>query len=167
MNTRMLVSRAAVTVATLGVVTAGSALQTAQAAAPATPAVFSAVGSAGELFPELNGVRIKAVGSDDVYLVLDGKRHLIPSSVTYGALFRSTDGIRLLLTADNIADGGPLTAYAYLARTADDATVYLVSNGLKREITPAAVDKFGFDWQKVRTTYDWVLADLPSAAPLV
>lgn len=168
MNKQSLMPRVAVVLATLGAVAAGSALS-AYAATPQTqtqtPAAVAAE-SQGELFPELNGLRIKAVDSDDVYLVLDGRRHLIPSSVTYDALFRSADDVRLVLTTANIADGGSLTAYAYLARSTDDTTVYLVSNGYKREITPAALDKFGFDKDAVRTTYPSVLAALPSATPL-
>lgn len=167
MNRKSLMPRIAVVLATLGAVAAGSTLP-AHAATPQAPvtAVSATSESRGELFPELNGLRIKAAGSDDVYLVLDGRRHLIPSSVTYNALFRDTDGVRLVLTTANIADGGPLTAYAYLARSTNDTTVYLVSNGYKRQITPAALDKFGFDTTAVRTTYPSVLAALPTAAPL-
>ncbi|MGW2447881.1 hypothetical protein [Streptomyces sp. NPDC001675] len=166
MNKQSLMPRVAVVLATLGVVAAGSAFA-AQATPKARPdTVTWTAESEGELFPELNGLRIKAVNSDDVYLVLDGQRHLIPSSVTYSALFRSTDGVRLVLTTSNIADGGPLTAYAYLARSTDDATVYLVSNGYKREITPAALDKFGFNTAAIRTAYPSVLAALPTATPL-
>jgi hypothetical protein len=167
MNKQSLAPRVAVVLATLGAVTAGAAFS----AHAATPQTSAAAASAvtqtqGELFPELNGLRIKAVNSDDVYLVLDGKRHLIPSSVTHNALFRTTDGVRLVLTTANITDGGPLTAYAHLARSTDSTTVYLVSNGSKREITPTALDKFGFDTAAVRTTYPAVLAALPTAAPL-
>jgi hypothetical protein len=167
MNKQSLMPRVAVVLATLGAVAAGSGFSAHAATwqAPATAPAATAE-SQGELFPELNGLRIKAAGSDDVYLVLDGRRHLIPSSVTYNALFRSTDGVRLVLTTANIADGGSLTAYAYLARSTDDTTVYLVSNGYKREITPAALDKFGFNTTAVRTTYPSVLAALPAAAPL-
>ncbi|MFF9624752.1 hypothetical protein [Streptomyces griseosporeus] len=172
MSIRTHLLRAPLAVAALAAITAGSALPASAAPAPVTPAPVTAspvavtAASGGELFPELNGWRIRAAGSDDVYLVLDGMRRLIPSSVTFNALFSGTDGIRQVLTVDNIADGGPLTAYAYLARTADAPTVFLVSDGVKREITPAAMDTFGFDPQKVRTTYAWVLAGLPSAAPL-
>ncbi|MFJ9036699.1 hypothetical protein ACIRF8_08940 [Streptomyces sp. NPDC102406] len=167
MNKQSLMPRVAVVLAALGAVAAGSAFS-AQAATSQTPtaSVSTAAESQGELFPELNGLRIKAVNSNDVYLVLDGRRHLIPSSVTYSALFESTDGVRLVLTTANIADRGPLTAYAYLARSTDDTTVYLVSNGYKREISATAIDKFGFNQQAVRTTYPSVLAALPSAAPL-
>lgn len=167
MNKQSLAPRVAVVLAALGAVTAGAAFS-AHAATPQTaaPAVSTVAPAQGELFPELNGLRIKAVNSNDVYLVLDGKRHLIPSSVTYNALFRTTDGVRLVLTTANITDGGPLTAYAYLARSTDNTTVYLVSNGSKREITPAALDKFGFNTAAVRTTYPSVLASLPTAAPL-
>lgn len=167
MNKQSLTPRVAVVLAALGAVTAGAAFS-AHAATPQAPApaVSTATQAQGELFPELNGLRIKAVNSDDVYLVLDGKRHLIPSSVTYNALFRTTDGVRLVLTTANITDGGPLTAYAHLARSTDDTTVYLVSNGYKREITPVALDKFGFHTTAVRTTYPSVLAALPTATPL-
>jgi hypothetical protein len=166
MNKQSLVSRTALVLATAGALVAGPALS-AHAATPQAPAVTSAVENQGELFPELNGLRIKAAHSNDVYLVLDGRRHLIPSSVTHQALFRGTDGIRLVLTTANIADGGPLTAYAHLARSTDDATVHLISNGYKREITQGAIDKFGFNREAVRTTYPSVLAALPTAAPLV
>ncbi|MEU9352481.1 hypothetical protein AB0D65_16150 [Streptomyces griseoloalbus] len=167
MNKQSLMPRVAVVLATLGAVAAGSGFS-AHAATPQAPATALAATaeSQGELFPELNGLRIKAAGSDDIYLVLDGQRHLIPSSVTYNALFRGTDGVRLVLTTANIADGGSLTAYAYLARSTDDTTVYLVTNGYKREITPAALDEFGFNTTAVRTTYPSVLAALPTAAPL-
>ncbi|MFV0126461.1 hypothetical protein ACLGI4_01865 [Streptomyces sp. HMX112] len=165
MNKRALMPRAAVVLATLGAVVAGPAAQV-HAAVPDLPGSAAAARAAGEVFPELNGVRIRAANSSDVYLVLDGRRHLIPSSVTYNALFSGTDGVRTVLTTENIADGGPLTAYAHLARSTTDPTVHLVSHGYKREITPAAMDKFGFDRQKVRTTYPEVLAGLPSAAPL-
>ncbi|MEU9558529.1 hypothetical protein [Streptomyces fumanus] len=167
MNKQSLAARVTVVLATLGAVTGGAAFSAqAVAAQPQAPAVSTAAQAGGELFPELNGLRIRAAGSDDIYLVLDGKRHLIPSSVTYDALFRTTDGVRLVLTTANITDGGPLTAYAHLARGTDDATVYLVSNGTKREITPAALDKYGFDVEAVRTTYPSVLAALPTATPL-
>lgn len=167
MNKHSVKPRAIVILATLGMVAAGSVLQAHATTPQTTPTTATATAdSQGELFPELNGIRIKAVNSNDIYLVLDGKRQLIPSSVTYNALFQGADGIRLVLTTENIADGGPLTAYAYLARSTDDPTVYLVSNGYKREITPSAMDEFGFDWQKVRTNYPEVLAALPSAAPL-
>lgn len=167
MKKQSLMPRVAVVLATLGAVAAGPALS-AHAATPQAPVTFeiATTQSQGELFPELNGLRIKAVGSDDVYLVLDGQRHLIPSVVTYNALFRDTHGERLVLTTANITDGGPLTAYAHLARGTGDTTVYLVSNGYKREVAPAALDKFGFNTAAVRATYPSVLAALPTAAPL-
>ncbi|KOG12611.1 MULTISPECIES: hypothetical protein [Streptomyces] len=167
MNKQSLMPRVAVVLAALGAVIAGTVLSAhAVTPQPQAHAVSTVAQAQGELFPELNGLRIKAVNTGDVYLVLDGKRHLIPSTVTYNALFRTTDGVRLVLTTANITDGGPLTAYAYLARSIDDTTVYLVSNGSKREITPAALDKFGFNTAAVRTTYPSVLAALPTAAPL-
>ncbi|MGC5038634.1 hypothetical protein ACPXCS_22875 [Streptomyces sp. DT190] len=167
MNKQSLLPRTAVLLATLGMIAAGGAARaTAAQPAMAATAATDTAATEGELFPELNGRRIKAPDSADVYLVLDGKRHLIPSSVTYNALFTGTDGIRLVLTTANISDGGPLTAYAYLARTTADPSVHLVSNGYKREITPEAMDAYGFAWANVRTTHPEVLAVLPDAAPL-
>jgi hypothetical protein len=45
--------------------------------------------------------------------------------------------------------------------------IYLVSNGQKRRVaSPAVMDKFWFDWSKVRTTPQSTLATLPNGPDL-
>ncbi|GAA2433763.1 hypothetical protein [Streptomyces glaucus] len=159
---------AAALITALGIAAAaGATLPAAAAAAPPHRAASGTASAQAEPHPELDGLRIRAAGSADVYLVLDGRRHLVPSPVTYTALFGDSTAVRLVLTTDNISDGGALTAYAHLARSTDSTDVHLVSNGSKRLISGAALDRYGFDTTKVRTTYPDVLAALPSAAPLV
>ncbi|MGW4237401.1 hypothetical protein ACWEJP_11240 [Streptomyces sp. NPDC004749] len=113
--------------------------------------------------PELNGYRIKTVNNASVYLVLDGKRRGIPNEATYFNLFRSWDGIQNVIDIDRIDDGGNLSDGAMLAKTPSSATVYLVSNGVKRGITSAAVfDKYSFDWDKIVTVSAVVLDAVPN-----
>jgi hypothetical protein len=59
-----------------------------------------------------------------VYLILDGKRYRIPDAATYSNLFRNRNGIEVFdLSA--IPQGGTISTYAKLARSADDPAVYL------------------------------------------
>ncbi|WP_413812556.1 hypothetical protein [Streptomyces sp. OE57] len=137
-------------------------------AAHAAGAASAAQGSSAQVqgeHPELNGYRIKTVNSAAVYLVLDGKRRGIPNEATYFNLFRSWDGIQNVIDIDSIDDGGNLSDGAMLAKSPSSATVYLVSNGVKRGITSAAVfDKYSFDWDKIVTVSAVVLDAVPNGA---
>ncbi|WP_030837498.1 hypothetical protein [Streptomyces hygroscopicus] len=133
----------------------------ANAAGPASTAQVSAARIQG-VHPELNGHRIKTVNSATVYLVLDGKRRAIPNQTTYFHLFRSWDGIENVIDIESIDDGGSLSDGAMLAKSPSSATVYLVSNGIKRAITSRAVfDKYAFDWDKIVTVSAVVLDAVP------
>ncbi|GAA2333112.1 hypothetical protein [Streptomyces violaceusniger] len=135
-------------------------------AAHATGAAAATQNSSAQIqgeHPELNGYRIKTVNSSAVYLVLDGKRRGIPNEATYFNLFRSWDGIQNVIDIDRIDDGGNLSDGAMLAKSPSSATVYLVSNGIKRGITSAAVfDKYSFDWDKIVTVSAVVLDAVPN-----
>lgn len=135
-------------------------------AATAAGAQATAKGSSARIqgeHPELNGYRIKTVTSAAVYLVLDGKRRGIPNEATYFNLFRSWDGIQNVIDIDRIDDGGNLSDGAMLAKSPSSATVYLVSNGVKRGIASAAVfDKYSFDWDKIVTVSAVVLDAVPN-----
>ncbi|MGV9855775.1 hypothetical protein ACWDWU_44595 [Streptomyces sp. NPDC003442] len=147
-----------VVAALLGLVTS----PVAHAAGAASAAQGSSAQIRGE-HPELNGYRIKTVNSAAVYLVLDGKRRGIPNETTYFNLFRSWDGIQNVIDIDSIDDGGNLSDGAMLAKSPSSATVYLVSNGVKRGITSAAVfDKYSFDWDKIVTVSAVVLDAVPN-----
>ncbi|HEY7554932.1 MAG TPA: PASTA domain-containing protein [Candidatus Binatia bacterium] len=99
--------------------------------------------------PELHGRRLQSLGSPAVYLILDGKRYLIPDAATYSNLFRNWEGIEAFdLSA--ISDGGTLSSDAKLARSKEEPTVYLITNGRKHWITsPQAMDTYNLDWNKI------------------
>jgi hypothetical protein len=99
--------------------------------------------------PELHGRRLQSPGSPAVYLILDGKRYFIPDAATYSNLFRHWDGIEAFdLSA--ISQGGTLSTYAKLARSAEEPVVYLITNDRKHWITsPQAMEYYNFDWNKI------------------
>ncbi|MCQ8768500.1 hypothetical protein [Streptomyces telluris] len=117
--------------------------------------------------PELNGARLKGVNSPAVYLVLDGKRRWIPNPATYNNLFRNWNGIQTVVDIASIDDGGQLSDGAILAKSPDGPAVYLVSNGIKRWITsPAAMDKYYFDWNKIVNISPVALNAIPTGAAI-
>ncbi|MGK5549679.1 hypothetical protein ACSNOH_33895 [Streptomyces sp. URMC 127] len=142
----------------------------AQAAGSAQESVSASQKSAAELrgrHPELNGARLKGVNSPAVYLILDGKRRWIPNPATYNNLFRSWDGIQTVIDIDAVDDGGQLSDGAILAKSPGEPAVYLVSNGVKRWITsPAAMDKYYFDWNKIVNVSPVALNAIPTGAPI-
>lgn len=153
----------ALTLASLATLAVAGAAQ----AAPATTTAAGTASTTGDhTFPQDNGLRLQAARTSAVHLILDGRKQLIPNPRTYANLFGEDRTIRLVITLDNVADGGPLSDDAHLTRTTASDTVHLISNGLKREITPAALDKFRFDRQQIRTTAPEAIRDLPTAAPL-
>ncbi|MGK5732146.1 hypothetical protein [Streptomyces sp. URMC 124] len=117
--------------------------------------------------PELNGARLKGVNSPAVYLILDGKRRWIPNPATYNNLFRNWNGIQTVVDIAAIDDGGQLSDGAILAKSPDGPAVYLVSNGVKRWITsPAAMDKYYFDWNKIVSVSPVALNAIPTGAAI-
>ncbi|MFF7725306.1 hypothetical protein [Streptomyces sp. NPDC008001] len=117
--------------------------------------------------PELNGARLKGVNSPAVYLILDGKRHWIPNPATYNNLFRNWNGIQSVIDIGAIDDGGQLSDGAILAKSPGEPAVYLVSNGIKRWITsPAAMDKYYFDWNKIVNISPVALNSIPTGAAI-
>ncbi|WP_190024533.1 hypothetical protein [Streptomyces hiroshimensis] len=117
--------------------------------------------------PELNGARLKGVNSPAVYLILDGQRRWIPNPATYNNLFRNWNGIQSVIDIGSIDDGGQLSDGAILAKSPDGPAVYLVSNGVKRWITsPAAMDKYYFDWNKIVSVSPVALNAIPTGASI-
>ncbi len=99
--------------------------------------------------PEFNGLRVKSTTSDYIFLVDKGYKRLIPNGETYNNLFKDWNGVKLfelsiLPTARNISEN------AILARSLGYAEVYLIEQGMKRNVvSPAAMDKYYFDGRKV------------------
>lgn len=117
--------------------------------------------------PELNGARLKGAGSPAVHLILDGKRRWIPNPNTYNNLFRNWNGIQTVIDIGSIDDGGQLSDGAILAKSPNDPAVYLVSNGIKRWITsPAAMDKYYFDWNKIVSLSPVALNSIPTGGSI-
>ncbi|MGW1071890.1 hypothetical protein [Streptomyces sp. NPDC002537] len=138
------------TIAPLAVLTAGPV---AHATAPthSATAAHQANAKLSGTRPDLNGRRLKGLGEDAVYLILDGKRRWIPNPATYDNLFRGWDGIQSVVDINSIDNGGQLSNGAFLGKSPDAPEVYLISNGEKRWITsPAAMDKYDFAWNKIR-----------------
>lgn len=108
--------------------------------------------------PDLSGLRVQSPHTAPIYLIdPEGYRRWIPSPATYNALFRDWNGVVTDLGANLIAPGPDLDGGAFLGRAPGAARVYLVSNGEKRWIvSPATMDKYWFDWSKIR--------DVPAAA---
>jgi hypothetical protein len=99
--------------------------------------------------PELHGRRLQATDSPWIYLILDGKRYGIPDDAIYSNVFRNREGIETV-DVSAIANGGTLSTYAKLARSADEPAVYLITNDRKHWITsPQAMDTYNFDWNKI------------------
>ncbi|WP_330174753.1 hypothetical protein OG875_15115 [Streptomyces sp. NBC_01498] len=111
--------------------------------------------------PELNGYRLKTLGSMTVWIVIDGKRRGIPGDATYLNLFHSYDGVQQVIDLASITDGGPLSVGAILADAPSSDTIWLISNGQKRGITGRAWARYGFDGSKVRMLEDLVLNSIP------
>jgi hypothetical protein len=133
---------------------------------PGTPATVTSskpLALAFGVHPELNGRRLQGVGDPKVYLVLDGKRRWIPNPTTYTNLFRDWNGIQQVIDINAIDDGGPLSDGAVLMRPANQAPVYLVTDGSKRWVTaPSVMDKYYFDWNKVVSVPPVVAASVPT-----
>jgi len=99
---------------------------------------------------EFNGLRVKLPGHPAVYLVDGGYRRWIPNPETYNNLFRDWNNIIDEMTVANIPIGSNISDGAVLAKSYDDAAVFLVDQGKKRLITsPEAMDKYYFSWKRV------------------
>jgi hypothetical protein len=111
---------------------------------------------------ELNGVRVKAPNNPMVYLVDQGYKRWIPNPSTYNNLFRDWTTIVVDIDVDAIPTGAQISDGAILARAVNTAPVYLIDQGVKRWIvSPAAMDKYDFDWGKIKVVDSVVIDALP------
>ena len=120
---------------------------------------------------DLNGRRFRSKDPKDdprkVYLVVDGLRHLIPDSDTYENLFRDWDGIEEILDLNDIDPGDDISHGAVLARPDSQQPVYLVADTENSRVearhiaSPATMDKYYFNWDKVKPVPKVVLDAVP------
>lgn len=75
---------------------------------------------------DLNGMLLRRPGRDAIYLVLNGRRRLVPDPRTLDLLFQPETPVRDDVDPDTIDDGGPLVRNAWLVRATDRWEVYLV-----------------------------------------
>jgi hypothetical protein len=114
--------------------------------------------------PDLNGLRVKLPNRPEVYLTDRGYRRWIPNAMTYGNLFRDWTGIVVDINIDEISLGPSITSGAVLVRPDGAAPVYLVDNNAKRwVVSPAAMDKYHFNWNRVYVIPPVVVNSIPTA----
>ena len=107
-----------------------------------------------------------------VYVVIDNHKCLVPDSITYNNLFENTQDIVELQNKelDSIPDGDPISKGAMLVSYKKDegAGVFLLTNKTKRHIlAPETMDKFDFDWGKVKEQIKFVIDLIPDGAPII
>jgi hypothetical protein len=108
--------------------------------------------------PELSGKRLRAPGSDAVYVIdQNGYRRGIPNAETYDSLFRDWESVEENDIVEEITSRPDLSKGAFLGREPGTSGVYLFTDKVRFGIASAAtMDKYGFDWNKVRDTPDFV-----------
>lgn len=111
----------------------------------------------GNTRPDLAGMRIQGLTNGTVYMVDNvGVLQPISNGVVFSRIFRNWDGI---VQADitgyaigrGIGENGSLNDsfnYFWLVK-GNDATVYLLLDGLLHPITGAAFDKYNFNWNTI------------------
>ena len=82
----------------------------------------------------LDGSLVAAEGENAIYLIIGGKRCLIPNMNTYQALFAGTDSIHRVLKVflDSMPEGEPLSESACLMKC--DEEIYFYSGAKKHLI---------------------------------
>lgn len=114
--------------------------------------------------PDLNGYRVRVPGQAAIYLIDRGKRRHIPNPETYNNLFRNWDGIVGDINVPEITEDAPLASGSALIQGQGRAEVYLLDQGKKRHIlSPAVMDRYYFDWQKIHHVPGNVIDSIPSA----
>ncbi len=119
------------------------------------------------LRPELNGVRVRKHGQQDVYLIDEGKKRLIPDRETYDTLFMDWGAIEQKIDLDEIETGLPISSGAVLVQAEGQPAVWLIENGQKRRLEGhrETVDKYYFKWPPVKVPA--ILIDhMPTGNPI-
>jgi hypothetical protein len=112
------------------------------------------------LHPELNGKRVQKPGHPEVYLIVDGQKRHIPDRFTYNRLFRDSNGIIQDPNLNQIDSGPAIYSGALLAKGPGTDPVWFVdaATRLKRRVaSPAAMDKYHFDWGQIESVSIYVL----------
>jgi hypothetical protein len=116
---------------------------------------------------QYDGQRVKGSNSVWVYLILQGRLHLIPDPTTYANLFVDWNGISVNnYFVDNIPQGNALSLGSVLAKGSGDL-VYLVTDGTRMLVPdPATFNQFHFSWNKIVDLPDVVMTGLQLGSPV-
>ncbi len=111
--------------------------------------------------PDLSGMRLIALTGGAVYVVNPaGILQWIPDQNTYNRLFRNWDNI--VKTDVNVLPIGTSLSYDATLIKGAAADVYLLSNGMKRPVTEAAMEKYNFEWRNIATFPQYIIDSIPS-----
>jgi hypothetical protein len=125
--------------------------------------IFTSLNVYAADYNELNGLRVRAPGQAETYLIDQGQRRWIPNPETFNNLFSGE--VTVSIDSINIPRGPDMTNGAILAQC--NATVFLIDNNVKRGISsPAVMEKYGFNWGQVQSTH-CILLDFIQNGPTI
>jgi hypothetical protein len=120
--------------------------------------------------PDLAGQRMQEPGQTEVYLIDDnGLKRWIPNPATYDNLFPDWDGIVADPDLPNIETGLQISDGALLAKDPNSAPIWFIDPAYqkKRWVTsPAAMNKFHFNWNNVIHVPNNVLEAIPDGGQI-
>lgn len=108
---------------------------------------------------QYQGHRLKGNLNPAIYLVLDNKLRHIPNPKTFNNIFPEPwkfDTIEQFVI-DDMPKGEPLLDDAVLIRSNDLPNVYLTDICKRWIISPNSFNKYGFDWNKVKTVSNVII----------
>ena len=115
--------------------------------------------------PLTNGMHARSP-EGTIFLVLDNKLRGIINPTVYNSLFRDWT-TTLIASAGSYNVGSNIDQNVYLATGTPDGKVFLVIDGTKRWIIgPPVFDKYGFNWNTVRTLPADQLAAIPNGTDI-
>lgn len=100
----------------------------------------------------LDGSLVSAEGDDKIYLIMDGKRSLIPHDNTFNALFSTKESVHKIEKAfmESIPEGESLSESACLMKCKENGNVYFYSNAKKKLIRSIGeFNKAGFSHENI------------------
>ena len=117
--------------------------------------------------PDLDGKSLITPGRPDTWIVFHGKRHRIPSTMVFDALFSNIEHLASIEEVDEIALGPDLSEGACLIRETGTLAIYLLTGlpegGVSRHFVPTyeSLVDFSFDESKVVMLPKLVMDALP------
>jgi hypothetical protein len=115
----------------------------------------------------LDGLHVKHPDRPEVYLMERGERRHIPVEETYESLFCDDDRVCVDSRFEEVPFGVPLSPGAVLAKAWDAEAVYLISNGQKRWVSEATMERYGFSGDNIHEVAPILLQSIPDGPDMV